>query len=837
MPTKYSLNFRSTAGAWGETAPSGAVLGDLYPATIAGLTCGWSNAVTRADYAGATNAKLSGRNSINSGSAFFRVDLPLGPGTYRVWLALSALSSTTTTAFIVRDGAGTALRTVGSTSVTGDGNPASAFVMDASGAVIPYNTYISTDGGTFFEFTATSDHIRIERNGVAIQLNNVMLESQIADLDPATLTTEFGTGTHSGSIHPKEPAGHRIGRLTAPTGTQSFSLIAGSPYFNLEVDGANTWLVTTSTRIPDAWTGTVTVRQTSGEQTGDTNFSLTAGTLDRPVTGVLGQVSSETLVQRARVKSVMDAECWPGYQGQTLATDQIVTGRADFVTKFNALSTAGWHRLRLQNGDYTGAGTLAAKDWIANGGGVVIEPDTGHDPQFSAVLESCNQRGVHLRGLRLVPVLDGVGGLFNVGTSAPYPVYRFEGIRGGFFFGSGYDIAEWQRWNMAVLNWEFCEEISFINCDFRGLKNGVLVSGGRRMRFNGNAWQTIAADFHGLTTAFRFTTPRGVFADDRTYVQITDSTAWNNPDLYTGLDSSVTPHGDWLQIRRTGGRAYPTTSAGLNGSTSTPWTVNTVGFNQFDGATGRLYTVVGVTGDGLINPASPPTGTGTGIVSGNVTFDFLMDYTLATEMLVWMENNCIMQDGVSVNSAGNTQPNVQFIINSNSGWLNLFTYAIVNNICGSTNIRGIDGGTNDSNVHAEWNSFVGGAQKSVNNNQGQIRGNVVRAHRNIVGLVSGQPNVVGTTSVAATGNFAANFANGAASPNRPGDVMRGTFTDLNGGLGWGYTITDDGTVTAAEFRSAMSKQMHHLTGAAGARLREVHTITLGPESYELVISE
>lgn len=50
-------------------------------------------------------------------------------------------------------------------------------------------------------------------------------------------------------------------------------------------------------------------------------------------------------------------------------------------------------------------------------------------------------------------------------------------------------------------------------------------------------------------------------------------------------------------------------------------------------------------------------------------------------------------------------------------------------------------------------------------------------------------------------------------------------------------MTDDETVTAAEFRSAMSKQMHHLTGAAGAKLREVHTITVGAEDYDIEISE
>jgi len=832
--TKYSLNFRDTIGAWGETGASGAVLRNLYPATIAGLTVGWSASPISQNYTGATNAKRSGRNSINSGSQYFRVDLPLGPGTYRLWLAVGPLSSTANSAFIVRDGAGSAITTVGSTSITGSGSAAASNVLDASGAVIPYNTYISTDGGTYIEFTATSDHVRIERNGVTFFISNVMIEAQEALLEPAVLSTEFGTGVHDGDIYPKEPQGFRFGKITAPVGTQSFSIVAGGTYFAVEVDGSDTWLVATSTRIPNAWSGTVTIRQTSGSQTEDTDFVLTASTLDRPVVGLLGRVSSETLIQRDRVLNVMENECWQGYTGQTFATDQVCVDLLDFVTKFNALSTTGWHRLRLRDdvGDYAGDLTLSGKDWIINNGGVLIEPDSGHDPIFRGILENCNQRGVHWRNTIMIPPTSTSDSLLNVGVASPYAVWRLENLRVGYEFGPEFDLGDWGDWG-TFMNWQFCEEITVTNCTFSGLSNGCIVTGGRRMRFTNNTWNLIVRDFHALSTASQYTTPRGVFADNLTYVQIADGTAWRNPDVYTGLTTAATPHGDWLQIRRTGGAAYPTTTAGINGSSSTPWTV---GIDAFVPETNRLYTVVSVTGDALIDPLNPPSGTGTGIVSGNVTFDFLMEYTLATEMVILLENNCIMQDGETVNNGSPpAMPNIQFVINSNSGWNNDHTFIGINNICGSSNIRGLRGGASDSTIHAEWNSFVGGAQKSVSNDQATIDGNIVRARHNIVGLVTGQPNLAGTTSLAKTGNVAANFANGAASPNRPGDVMRGSFTDLGSGLGWGYSMTDDDTITASEFRSAMSKQMHHITGAAGAKLREVHTITVDGEDYEIVI--
>lgn len=834
MPTKYKLNFRSTVGAWGEVSPSGVVLGDIYPVSIAGLTCGWFfGTISRVDYVGATDARLSGRNSHNAGGNYFRVDLPLGPGTYRLWLAHSALSSTTNNAFIVRDGAGSAITTVASISVPGNAAPANADVLDASGAVIDYDLYISTDGGTYIEFTAVNDHIRIERNGVTQYLNSVMLEPQEADLEPAVLSTEFGTGTHSGTIYPKEPQGLRFGRITAPNGTQAFTVQAGGTYFAVEVDGAATWLVATSTRIPDAHIGSVTIRQTSGSQTEDTVFALTASTLDRPVTGILGRTSSKTLVERARVTAVMAAECWAGYTGQTLATDQTVTGRTDFVTKFNALSETGWHRLRLQAGDYTGIGTLSNKDWIATGGGVVIEPDTGHDPVVRMVLEGCHQRGAHWRGCILAPTASTSDSMFNCGITAPYPVYRIENNRIGHRYAPGYTLTEWNTWS-TFMSFEFCEEVSAIGNTISAAHNVFKVEGGRRMRFLDNNFNLIVADFHALSTAFRFDTPRGVFADDLTYVQMSDSNAWHNPDIYTGLVTSNTPHGDWVQVRRTGGTAYPLTS--VTGSTqgSGVWSAGFIGLNVTED---RLYQVASVTGTALYDPLNIPSGVGSGIVSGDVTWNYHSEYNIATEMVCLIENNCLMQDGETINADGNATPNIQFTINSNVGWKNVFNLICLNNICASMSSRGIDAGlSTESQVHAEWNSFVGGAHKALNNNQSQIGGGAVRARNNIVGLVSGQPNIV-NLSAAASGNVAANFANGAVSPNRPGDVMRGSFTDFGGGLGWGYTMTDDETITAAEFRSAMSRQMHHITGAAGAKLREVHTITVGSEDYEIEISE
>lgn len=824
--TKHSLNFRSTAGSWAETGSDGAILGDAYPVVRGGLTCGWSIAVTKTDYVYASNARLSGRNNINTG-AYFRVDLPLGPGTYRIWLAVGAINTTAPTAFIIRDGAGSVIASTASTSV-GGGVLASANVMDASGAVIPYATYIST-GGTYVEFTATSSYIQIARTaGVTLYLANIQLEPQTTPLVDAVLSTEFGTGTHTGSILPKQPAQHGIGKVSSSSGTQAFTLTAGGTYFALETRSGATWLVTTSTRIPDAWTGSVTVRQTSDGATHDTTFSLTASTVSRPVTGELGRITTETYLKRKEILDVVDGELWAGYTGQAFVSDQTSNSYTDLVSKINALTPngTGWYRIRLQNGTWTGnALNLSQKDFGT--GGLLIEPDTGHDPAINCEFRYCALRKCHVRGLRIVP-RGANNGYYNftctIPSSAPYPLWKFTGNRiGAYYADTAFSTADWVTW-ADFAGFEFVEQIDVSDNAVNGILNLATISGGRIMNFRRNNCQNVAMDFHALTTAFRFNTPRGVFADNYTYAVIQDVTAWNNPDVYTGLITGVTPHGDMLQVRRTTGGtyAYPTTSAGLNGSSSVPWVVGYVGFNP---TINKLYTVTAITGDALLDPLNQPTGTGTGIISGNLTFDYLQDYTLGTTLKVLMERICSMQSGDTINGPGNATPNNQFVINSNSEWNNILEVVAINNIPASSNSRGIDAGDTDGDVWAEYNSFVGGATKALDNDQALVKGRNLRLRGNITGVVSDLPYTTGSVSKTEELAKPVNWQNSAVTPFLPAEHLKGPFTKYIS-TGWGYPFTDDGTQTPAQIQSALSKTLHHLTGAAGARLTEKHTITV-----------
>lgn len=827
--TVYSFNFRSTAGAWGETSPAVAILGDIYSGTplANGVAGGWTIAPSAtANWASASDARISGRNLLNTANHGFRIDLPNGPGTYRIWLAAGALSTSTSTAFQIVAGSSTVLAAVATTSV------ATSQVLDASGAVISAATYLST-GGTYVEFTTTETYIRVLRNGINLYLNNIQLEPQTVPLVDAVLSDEHGEGTHAGTIWAQEPAGKPIGKLSSATGIQSFAVQgAAATYFTTEVRNGFTWLVTTSTRIPNGWSGSVVVRQTSGADTRDTTFALTSTAITRPTTGILGQVSSETIYQRSRVRAVMDAEAWPGYQGQSFASDVAVASAAGLASAIGSITPDGtsWYRIRCQNGTYSGTHSVSAKNF--GNGGLLIERDAGHDPVVQAQFNNFLLRKCHVRDLILVPPT-------SVGAT---PSYVFNhGITGGGFYPNivisdcriGYNFMasppSWDQWGYFT-SFEFVEQYQSINNRYSGIGLVHLISGGRIMRFLNDDARNVVIDFHALSPAFRLGTPRGVFADDKTYVHIDGVTHLAAVDAYTGLSTGVTPHADFFQIRRLekfySYQAYP------NGNTSDRWAVGDVTLNLSEG---RRYNVASTTtaGGATAGVASGPgpSGTGTGIVTGGVVWDYAAPYNLATEFLVLIENTVSMLDGLTINAAGNASPGVQWFINSNGGTGNTNTIIQINNICGSNNVRGIEAGS-ESVVHAEFNTFCGPAQTpdaAGGPSVSQITAGVVRARRNIVGRSGGQPQINSWIKTAVQdGNIGVDFAASSPAGSQPPDHMRGTFTRNSGGSGsWGYsTLQDDLVVSKADFRSAISKQLHHIAGTVGARLEEKHTITL-----------
>jgi len=804
------INFRNSEIYTTDDAGDTFCVSDVYPTTRNGITFGWTNgAPTDSNRSSSVDPKFAGFNGTNTGFIKFRLDLT--PGTYRFRSASGIANQTISTGILVNQGnsAGEIYR-VASVSVP------SGSSLDAGGTVRTRADWLANND--YVEATITESFIEIERNNVILYLQTFGFEELVVPLSAAVLSNATDSGVHDGTIFAKEPEGHQIGKISSPTGAQAFSLLgSSSTYLALEDRNGSTYLVTTGTRIPDNWTDTVTIRQTTDLETKDTNFVLTATAIDRPVTGLYSDVTSRTLSERAITRAVIYAELWPGYEDQAFDSDQTATSTTDLRDKINGLTPDGtsWYRIRVQDGTWTGTAFLNKKDFGA--GGLLIEPDTGHDPLIECEIDNMLLRKCHVRGLKINPWGDSAGQYtFNGGIgSAPYTLLRFSELRAGAFYAPGFDIDDWADWS-DVFGFEFCEQIAIHNCEFNGVSNCVNISGGRIFSLVGNTYRQVVRDFHALTTAFRFSTPRGVFDDDITYCEIVDGTSWDKPDILSQIATVGVPHADYLQIRRTtgGGAAYPTGSAGLNGSSNVAWFPNVIGFTASEN---RLYEVVSVTGDGLIDPQNPPTGTGTGIVSGNVTFDYSAEYDLGTDFRVVLENNCVLADGINTNVDDSIYPDVQFVINSNNGWNNNLIISAINNMCGTKNIRGIVAGS-DSEVYAEKNTFVGPAEKPLQNDQAIISGGLVWASRNIVGVADSAPNVESNLGVLMSeNNVGVNFRSGAVSPFLPNEVLIGTFT-LQGSVGWVYPITDDDTVDATEFRADMQGQLTHKAGTAGATI-------------------
>ena len=194
-------------------------------------------------------------------------------------------------------------------------------------------------------------------------------------------------------------------------------------------------------------------------------------------------------------------------------------------------------------------------------------------------------------------------------------------------------------------------------------------------------------------------------------------------------------------------------------------------------------------------------------------------------MKVLLERVGLLQDGTTIDAAGTATPNNQFVINSNSGWNNILEVVAIDNIAASIGTRGIGAGDTDGDVWAEYNSFVSGATKPLDNDQASIAGRNLRMRGNILGVVGGVPYSTASGSKMEELANPVNWQNSAVTPFLPAEHLKGPFTKYTS-TGWGYPINDDGTQTAAQMRSALSKTLHHLTGAAGARLKETHTITV-----------
>jgi hypothetical protein len=864
--TRYSYHFRSTAANYTEVNPSVSVAGVVSPSltTVNGLRFGWLSSApsTNGNYSSG-NARISGRQGGTTDGVAFTVELPDGPGKYRMWLALGVLSSSSTPGYRLYDASGNLIKNTAGTNldITSAAAVPTGSVMDASGATVTVANWLSSDGGTYVEFTTSSTTITIKKAAtVPFYISCLELEYQTLPLQGASLTTEDGTGVIS-KVYTKEVLGKKVGKISAPIGAQNFTVRGkAAAFFSVTDINGEKWLTTAGKRLSSSFDGNIVIRQTATDaSTYDSTFTVQVVNVSgRPIVGFpLGQITSETWVERERTRKTIAAEEITKYAGQPFATDVTCGADTDLPTKIQAAADAStgssWHRIRLQNGTWNTVTNITINtDKDMGTGGILIEPDSGHNPIISSMFYGKMAiRGLRIRNLTFVPPAfpnSNFSIVFSAGSNpnVNFAAIRFDGNQFGAGFGPNFipnDQTSGVLWGSALTSM-FAEQIIFENNEFYGMGNCFGVYGGRILVSRNNRFRQVVRDFHAIAGAYYYNTPRGKFSDDHFYMEISNNDAYDKFDGIQGMPVETTPHSDWIQTRRPDAsyafEAYP------NGSTSARWKVlpdGTGGYKTVNLTENRYYQVVNASGGvdssgyriGIADDNVPPTGTGD-TVSGQVTFRYLGEYTLKCELRLLVENNLIFSTGTSV-AYESTVPNHQFVIDSASGFGMDIRGVFINNISCTHNIRGI---SSVGTIHVEYNTFAAGS-KTVTNASGvtmgptapKLEGVKVRAFRNIMGVdtTTKKVSVFQTSGTPyEDGNLAVSFSVSFASGLKPTQVFKGPFdVSTNGDY---YTYSDllyGGSRTRDQIKHDVSNRLHP-SGLVGARSKETRYVTIADSS-------
>ncbi|RXR28968.1 hypothetical protein [Sphingobium fluviale] len=722
---------------------------------------------------------------------------------------------------------------------------------------------ICDGGGAYVEFTTTETAIKFQAAASRMDLAAIELEYIVTPLVDAVISEEYGAGTLS-TIYAKEPAGKKIGKISSTVGAQNFSVIgAAATYLTVAmIDGAP-WLVATSTPMPDNFASlcpSITIRQTTTAETRDTVITTptVVAAPTKPTTGRLALLTTRTWLRRERIRAVTRGQSWAGYQGQTIdpARDFTANSPAQFKSVYQAITPDGtsWYRIRLQNGTWTGIYDVSGyKDFGT--GGLLVEPDVGHDPIVAAQWDNLVGRGIHWRNSILVPLGNYCFNGTLAFTASSYARILIEGNRIGHMFVPGEVQSNFANWNTFAL-YRFYEEITIRNNMIWGLNFVGLLSGGRITAIRDNdfiMWPI--ADLLRTSRGVPLQVPRGVFADDETWIDTSGNRLINNPDTFAGRLAENINHGDKVQIGRAGdGYLYPY-SAYPNGNTSSSWTISpqTRCLNKEEK---KIYKVVaraavpgyaaGVAVGGQGNPG-PSGGAAAGdIVDGGVTWRYEIDYYHEGPINLLMEDEFGNDDGLTYSTdasiANVIAPSHQLIIASSAGMLCPIEAVVINCIYANGAGRGLDAGY-DGIAHVELTSLVGPAERPITQgvavtlSNPYIDAGTVRAFNNVIGhstqvaipgganLQGGGDTNPGKGGIAHQGNIVVDFTNTTANGRRPTDLLTGPFTQRSDGS-YGFALVEDGAYPIDVVISDLAKIMHPLSGDAGGRATEYHTVTI-----------
>lgn len=717
---------------------------------------------------------------------------------------------------------------------------------------------ICDGGGAYVEFTTTETAIKFQAAASRMDLAAIELEYIATPLVDAVISEEHGAGTLS-TIYAKEPAGKKIGKISSTVGAQNFSVIGAAAVWLTvaTIDGAP-WLVATGTPMPDNFASlcpSITIRQTTTAETRDTVITTptVVAAPTKPTTGRLALLTTRTWLRRERIRAVTRGQNMPGYQNETIhpSRDFAAASPSEFRTVYQAITPDGvsWYRIRLQGSTmWTGIQDVSGyKDFGT--GGLLVEPDVGHDPIIAAQWDNLVGRGIHWRNSILVPLGNYCFNGTLAFTASSYARILIEGNRIGHMFVPGEVQSNFANWNTFAL-YRFYEEITIRNNTIWGLNFVGLLSGGRITAIRDNdfiMWPI--ADLLRASRGVPLQVPRGVFADDETWIDTSGNRLINNPDTFAGKDAGSINHGDKVQIGRPGdGYLYPyagTPNGNLDPGASWKMSPQMRCLNDIEK---KIYKVVaraanGTYAAGIATGNTMPSGGAAAgdIVDGGVTWRYETDYYHEGAINLLMEDEFGNDDGLSYSTdaaiAQVIAPSHQIIIASSAGMLCPIEAVVINCIYANGAGRGLDAG-HDGTAHVELTSLVGPAERpvtqgvSVTLSNPYIYAGTIRAFNNVLGYNASSPVPGGANfqngsngGIAHQGNIVVDFTNTTANGRRPTDLLTGPFTQRSDGS-YGFTLVEDGTNPIDVVISDLAKIMHPLSGDAGGRATEYHTVTI-----------
>jgi hypothetical protein len=408
------------------------------------------------------------------------------------------------------------------------------------------------------------------------------------------------------------------------------------------------------------------------------------GEIPPDLTNALAGLNALSLASRA-AKVAEFADCWPGYADQAFQGDYLVGTAAAFNALFNAggslytPDTTKWYRIRLDStadasawaadlvvkgrvySTTTGLPTTPDKDYVAGGGGILIESSNPADPvallgkagSTAAALSVNGARGIHIRSLRAAKIAsastdaarDAASGIRvqRTTTYAQLPVVRIQdcGIGGDFNPSAP---ADGLRSGVGIIQTGACEQLDVIDNVFSGCQTSISITGCRYFRRWGNDFQRNIGDATIVTHIARVAYSGLTFqygATDNGWDERTCTWSRMNT-LRNLLDSSsiANQHTDPLQIG-TSGDIGPMTAL--------------VEFECYYGARARFADVRRFTFSG--NPTNGQTMT----VSGTV-FTFRTTASLSTDIQIGATLSATLTSAASVITAASITNVIQALV-------------------------------------------------------------------------------------------------------------------------------------------------------------------------------